>query len=225
MTDRYCVIIPAYNASKTIGPLVQGVRTQGLPVVVVDDGSRDSTAATAAQHGALVISHLQNQGKGLALRTGFNHAVRASYEGIITMDGDGQHDPAEIQHLIKEGERQHAGIVVGNRMANGHRMPASRLWTNRMMSQVISAISRQRIPDSQCGFRLIRREVLQQVPLRSRCFEIESELLLRAAARKWKIVSVPIQAIYAGQPSHIRPVRDGLRFLRLVTLALLGRLG
>jgi glycosyltransferase involved in cell wall biosynthesis len=224
MSGTYCVLIPAYNAGHTLGPLVQSVKTQGLPVVVIDDGSRDNTAAVAAQQGALVISHLQNQGKGLALRTGFDHALRGAYDGIITMDGDGQHDPAEIPHLIKEGERQHAGIVVGDRMANGHRMPPSRQWTNRVMSRIISTISRQQIPDSQCGFRLIRREVLQQVPLRSRCFEIESELLLAAAARKWKIVSVPVRAIYEGHPSHIRPVRDGLRFVWLIALALLGRL-
>ncbi len=222
--NAYCVIIPAFNASTALGPLISGVRAHGLPVVVIDDGSTDNTAAVAAQYGALVISHLQNQGKGSALRTGFSHALRGPYDGIITMDGDGQHDPVEIPHLIREAERQHAGVVVGDRMASGHHMPPSRQWTNRMMSRIISALSRQQIPDSQCGFRLIRREVLQQVSLKSRCFEIESELLLAAAARKWKIVSVPVRAIYEGHTSHIRPVRDGLRFFGLFLLALLGRL-
>lgn len=220
---RYCVLIPAYNASATVGPVVQRTKAQGLPVVVVDDGSSDNTAAVAAQHGALVISHLHNRGKGQALRTGFDHALRGAYDGVVTMDGDGQHDPAEIPRLIMAGERQHAGVVVGDRMANGHHMPPSRWWTNRVMSRIISALSRQQIPDSQCGFRMIRKEVLAGVSLRSSYFEIESELLLAAAARKWKIVSVPVRAIYEGKGSHIRPVRDGLRFVWLVLLALAGR--
>ena len=129
--DRYCVIIPAYNAAKTIGELVKAVKAQGLPVVVVDDGSRDNTSAVAAQHGAVVISHLRNQGKGSALRTGFAHALRAKYEGIITMDSDGQHQPGDIPRFIQAVERQHAGIVVGNRMENAS-MPWMRRWANRV---------------------------------------------------------------------------------------------
>ena len=222
-TGRYCVVIPAYNAAGTIGPVVQRVRAQGLPVVVVDDGSSDQTAAIAAQQGALVISHLRNFGKGRALRTGFDHVVRAVYDGVVTIDADGQHDPTEIIRLIREGERQHAGVVVGDRMMNGRQMPLSRRWANWIMSGMISAVSRQSIPDSQCGFRMIRRELLASVPLRSNCYEIESELLLAAAARRWKIVSVPVRAIYDGHASHIRPVRDGFLFVWLLLLALFGR--
>ncbi len=216
MHGRYCVLIPAFDAEKTIGGLVAHIKTQGLPIVVVDDGSRDQTAAVAAQHGALVISHLRNEGKGMALRTGFEYALRSRYDGVVTMDSDEQHDPAEIVRLIDEGEHVHAGIVVGNRMANGRAMPAVRHWTNRLMSSIVSALARQSVPDSQCGFRFIRREVLESVPLRSRRFEIESELLLRAAARRWKIISIPVRAIYDGHRSHIRPFPDALRFLALI---------
>ncbi len=219
MTDphRYCVVIPVFNGAQTIGDLVQRVKEQGLPVIVVDDGSQDRTAAVASDRGALVISHLQNEGKGRALRTGFEYAVRHRYDGVITMDGDGQHDPEDIPRLIREGEVQHAGIVLGNRMNNGAVMPRRRRWANHLMSQIISLVARQTIPDSQCGFRVVRREVLENVPLRSTRFEIESELVLRAAAKRWKIISVSVKTIYdARHRSHIRPVREGLRFLWLL---------
>ncbi len=220
MTGRYCVIIPAFNAAKTIGELVRNVKAQGLNVVIIDDGSHDQTASVASAQGALVISHLRNQGKGRALRTGFEYALRAQYDGVVTLDGDGQHDPAEIVQLIRAGEHQHAGIVIGDRMGNGASMPRMRRWTNALMSSIVSSIARQRIPDSQSGFRFIRREVLAQVPLRSQRFEIETELLFGAAARKWKIVSIPVRSIYGRHQSHIRPLRDAVRFL-MVTLRFL----
>ena len=213
MKGRYCVLIPSVDAAETIGPLVQRVKAQGLAVVVVDDGSRDRTAAAAAAEGALVISHLRNEGKGRALRTGFEHVLRAGYDGVITMDGDGQHDPAEIPQLIAAAERQYAALVLGNRFANSGPMPVARRLTNRVMSGLISALIRQPIIDSQCGFRFIRKEVLETVPLRSRLYEIETELLIGAARRRWKIVSVPIRAIYdASHKSRIQPIRDAARF-------------
>ncbi len=220
---RYCVIIPAYQAAETIGALVTDVKRQGWPIIVVDDGSRDQTAHTASAQGALVISHLRNEGKGKALRTGFDYALRSRYEGVVTMDGDAQHDPSDIPQLIQAGEYQHAGIVVGNRMTNGRMMPGPRHWTNRLMSRLVSALIRQHIPDSQCGFRFIRKEVLETIPLRSSRFEIETELLLAASARRWKIISVPIRTIYNRHASHIRPLPDAVRFLRLILRYLLAR--
>jgi glycosyltransferase involved in cell wall biosynthesis len=209
---RYCVVIPAFQAAKTIGDLVARVKPQGLGVIVVDDGSHDATAAISSAQGALVISHVTNQGKGSALRTGFEHALRSGYDGIVTLDSDGQHDPAEIPQLIRAGEVQHAGLVIGNRMTDGRAMPRVRRWTNEVMSAIVSALVRQSIPDSQCGFRFIRRELLQDVPLRGQRFEIETELVLAAAARRWKIISVPIRVIYGDHASHIQPLRDAVRF-------------
>src|SRR3989338_4179969 len=224
IAGRYCVVMPAYDAAATIGPLVQQVKALGFDIVVVDDASRDGTAAAASAQGAVVISHLANGGKGRALQTGFEYARRMVYDGVVTMDSDGQHDPAEIAELIRAGEVQHAGIVLGNRMCNGAAMPPVRLHTNRLMSAMVSAMARQRIPDSQCGFRMIRREVLESVPLRAQRFEVESELLLGAAARRWKIISVPVRTIYdARHRSHIKTVRDGLRFLGLLLRHLVRR--
>ena len=224
MTGRYCVVIPALNAASTIGAVVRSIRAQGLPAVVVDDGSTDQTAAIASAEGALVISHLRNLGKGSALRTGFEYALRSRFDGIVTMDSDGQHDPAEIPGLIQAGERQHAGMVLGDRMANGVAMPMVRRLTNQLMSTLVSGVARQRIADSQCGFRFIRRELLEAVPLRGKRFELETELVFGAAVRRWKIVSVPVQSIYRpSQSSHIQPLRETVRFLQVVLRYLVRR--
>lgn len=211
MSSKYCVIIPAFDAAATIGDLVRRIRAQGLDVVVVNDGSRDGTERAASAEGVVVISHLRNFGKGVALRTGFQYALRRPYVGVITMDSDDQHDPAELPRLLEAAAS--ADVVVGNRMEHDRVMPLARRWTNRLMSHLVSHLTRQYIPDSQCGFRIIRREVLEATRLEASRFELETELLLRAAKRGCRVVSVPIQAIYDHQRSHIRPIRDTARFL------------
>lgn len=211
-----CVVIPAYNAAKGIGELVHQIRQLGLETVVVNDGSTDQTAQVAAEAGALVISHLHNRGKGLALRTGFTFALQAGYEAVVTLDSDGQHDPKEIPQLLDAGKQPNVAIVVGNRLVDGCRMPMTRRWTNRLMSWLVSLLAHQEIPDSQCGFRMIRREVLTTIQLTTCRFEIETELLLAAARQGWVVSSVPIRAIYQNHASHIHPVSDGLRFVRLL---------
>lgn len=214
---RLCAIIPAFNAQETIGNLVRRIKQQGLSVIVVNDGSTDQTAAVASAQGALVISHLHNEGKGSALRAGFEHALRARFEGIITMDSDGQHDPEEIALLIEAGDRHQADIVVGDRMSRGGPMPPIRRRTNALMSWWVSLIARQPLPDSQCGFRFIRAGALEQCSLRARRYEIETELLLGAAANRRKIVFVPIRSIYSEQHlSYIHPVREGIRFIGIL---------
>lgn len=213
---RACVVIPAYNAAKTLGPLMRQIRQMGLDAVVVDDGSTDETARIASDAGTLVISHLGNQGKGTAIRTGFAFALQAGYDAVVTLDSDGQHDPGDIPRLLEAVSHSRAALVVGNRLRDDAAMPRVRRWTNRLMSWIVSAVSRQRIPDSQCGFRAIRREALSTLQLSCRRFDVESEVLLDAARRGWTIASVPVRTIYNGHASHIRPVQDGVRFVRLI---------
>ena len=216
MALRSCVVIPTYNAAKTLGPLIRQIKPMGLDVIVVNDGSTDDTAQIATASGALVISHLDNQGKGVALRAGFTFALQAGYDAVVTMDSDGQHDPAEIPRLLAAASSPQAAVVVGHRSVNHGSMPRIRRWTNQLMSWVVSRVTRQRIPDSQCGFRVIRREVLAAVRLSSRRFDIETELLLAASRGGWTVTSVPIRTIYQHHTSYIRPVGDGLRFCWLV---------
>jgi hypothetical protein len=119
--------------------------------------------------------------------------------------------------LLDACQTQDASIVIGHRIVDGERMPTMRRWTNRAMSVVVSLVARQTIPDSQCGLRVIRRDVLQALQLTGERFDLETELLLASAARGWSIRSVPIRTIYQdAQHSHIHPIRDGLRFFGLV---------
>ena len=218
MNWRVCAVIPALNASTTIGRIIDRVQQLGLDPIVVNDGSTDTTVQVATASGARVISHVSNQGKGLALRNGFSYAVQAGYDAVVTLDSDGQHDPEDIPRLLEACRTHQAFIVIGNRIVDGERMPILRRWTNRLMSLVVSLIARQRIPDSQCGLRVIRCEALQALHMTSTHFDLETELLLAAALHGWSIRSVPIRAIYQEtHHSHIHPVRDGLRFIGLVT--------
>jgi len=215
--QRPCVLIPSYNAASTIGALVTSIKPLGVDVIVVNDGSEDRTAQVAADAGALVIGHVRNRGKGAALRTGFAFTLDAGYDAVVTLDSDGQHDPREIPHLLETARcLESEGIVLGHRLANGAVMPTARRWTNRLMSWIVSTMTRQSIPDSQCGFRVIPARALQHLTLTTNQFELETELLFAAAKHGWRIHSVPIRTIYDHHASHIRPFSDGLRFVRLV---------
>ena len=217
--EKICVVIPAYQAQATIRPLVQEICRQGLSVIVIDDASTDETSAQARLPGVEIIRRSVNGGKGAALRDGLKKGLEESYEWILTMDADGQHVPSEIPRFLERAEEGGADIVIGNRMANPTGMPWDRRLTNRFMSWILSRMAGQHIPDTQCGFRLISREVLKTIPLNSDHFEIESELVVKAAKSGFKIASVPISSIYLGKTSFIRPIRDTIRFLRFLLTA------
>ena len=210
------VVIPAHNEAASIGPLTASVRALGHDVIVVDDGSSDNTAALAAAEGAVVIGTGKRGGKGNALRAGFDHALKYGYGAVIAMDGDGQHDPADIRSFVACFEKTGAHIINGNRMHDPKDMPPLRLATNAFMSWMISLICCQQIKDTQCGFRLIAADVLKNVQLECSDFEIETELLVKAGRKGFKIASVNIQSIYRNEKSKIKPMRDTLRFIRYI---------
>ncbi len=220
---KVCVLIPAYNESFGIGHLVGLVIAAGFDVVVVDDGSKDTTAADAQAAGARVIRNPGNQGKGVSLIRGFTLAVSLGYDAVITMDGDGQHDPAELPHFVEAATATNAGVIIGNRMGDKACMPLVRKCTNIFMSWLISLAAGQRVPDSQSGFRLIRTDVLRKITLSSARFETESELIIKAARAGFSIGAVPIKALYRGEKSQIRPFRDTLRFIGFYLRSLCGR--
>ena len=182
---RYCALIPARDAAGVIGALVRRVTSLGVDAVVVDDGSRDATAAAAAGQGALVISHLRREGRGAAWRTGFEYALRTRYDGVITLDPSEGYDAGEIPRFIEAGERQHAGLVLGDRRGGTGRREG-------LAASIISAVARQPVPDPLCGLRLIRRELLGTLPQRFRRSVHATDLVCAAALRRWKIVSVPV---------------------------------
>jgi glycosyltransferase involved in cell wall biosynthesis len=213
---RTCIIIPTYNESREIANIVRSIRQYGLDCLVVDDGSKDNTAAIARENGACLIESPQNEGKGASLIKGFDYALSHGYDAVITMDGDGQHLPEEINSFLKLAANSDSVIFIGNRMHKTKNMPLSRVATNKFMSWLISGIAGQKIPDTQCGFRLIKKEALQKIKLSTSKYETESEILIKAARQGFKIESVPIKSVYVGEISRIHPVLDTLRFIRFI---------
>jgi len=206
------VLIPAYNESRTIGEILDQVKSLGLSALVIDDGSVDNTFNIAIDKKVEVLRHLKNMGKGASLREGFQDTIKKNFEAVIVMDGDGQHDPSEITKFINESKQQDADIIVGNRMHDTKTMPFKRKLTNKFMSYLISKITKQNIPDTQCGYRLIKTKVLKNIKFSTSNYEIESELLIRAARKGCHIHSIPIKTIYKDEKSQINPVVDTIRF-------------
>lgn len=213
---KIACLIPAFREADRIGPVIERARRVVPTVVVVDDGSPDATADVARAAGATVIRHEVNRGKGAALRTGFEYARNAGFDAVITLDADGQHDPGDIPALLDAHGRTGAALVVGSRMSDLHQMPLIRKWTNWFMSWLLSRRMGQWVPDTQCGFRLFAREAFPDDEVASTGFAAESEVLLRLAARGVRIVSAPVRTIYGGEKSKIHPVRDTLRFFRML---------
>lgn len=213
---RACAVVPAYREETRIADVVSRIRSQPVDVVVVDDGSPDGTAAAAERAGARVLRHPVNRGKGEALATGFRHAREQQYEVVLTLDADGQHDPAEIPKFLEAYQRTRIPVLIGSRMADTTTMPRLRRWTNRFMSRLLSRSMGQYIPDTQCGFRLYRCDVLPLVSTGAPRFEAESEILLNLAGRGVRMDSVRIRTIYGDEKSKIRPGRDTVRFFAML---------
>ena len=210
---KICVIIPIYNESEKIGTIVEALKRKNLDVVVVDDGSTDNGGVLAKENGAVVISHPHKSGKGVSLRDGFNYITSKDYDGAIAMDGDGQHDIEDITQFINKAKEDKNSVITGNRM-DGHKgMPLIRVAVNRIMSFMISWLCGQKVPDSQCGYRYIATEVLRNISLSSSEFEIESEVLIQASRKGFKIYSIAIKTIYSDERSKIQPVKDTVRFI------------
>lgn len=211
---KICVLIPCHNEAQTIGGLVHQVKQLGLDVVVVNDGSTDSTASIAESQGAHLISISPCGGKGNALRKGFEYVLSQGYDALIIMDGDGQHSPDDLPAFIERYKTTQASVINGNRMVNNRNMPFIRKMTNKFMSWMISCVCKQKVADTQCGYRLISCGVLRSIKLYSTNFEIESEILIKASKKNLKIDSIPVQTIYQDEQSKIHPVKDTLRFFK-----------
>ncbi|MCX7848431.1 MAG: glycosyltransferase family 2 protein [bacterium] len=218
-------LIPAYQAEQKIMDVVTRTRRHVSRCIVVDDGSRDRTGELARRAGAEVITHVSNRGKGAAIRSGLTYLRNEEFTYCILLDADGQHEPHEIPKLVEAAKRTHADIVCGTRMGNPQGMPWLRRMTNRIMSRLTSWLCGIRLSDTQCGFRLLSKHAVSLIELRKDKFEVETEILVEAARHGLVVTETPVASIYAANhSSHIHPVRDTVRFLKLVTLLLLRRL-
>jgi glycosyltransferase involved in cell wall biosynthesis len=186
--------------------------------VVVDDGSTDDTAAQAEAAGATVLVQQPNAGKGAALRAGFRHALENGATAVVTLDADGQHDPAEIPAFLAAVEATGAELIIGRR--DFATMPLVRRLSNTLGGWVFSAAVGRNVPDNQSGYRLIGRRLMTALLDSTESgFEFEVEMIARCIALGLPIADVPIRTIYAGEPSHIRPWRHFTEFLRVTRAA------
>jgi len=210
-------IIPAYQEAPRVGAVVAGAKAH-LPILVVDDGSTDDTAAVAEAAGATVLRRRPNQGKGAALRAGFRWALDSGFEAVLTLDADGQHDPAEIPAFLAARARTGADLIVGWR--DFGRMPPIRRLSNRLGGLAFSWAVGRRIPDNQSGYRLVSRRLMEAMLASGESgFEFEVEMITTAIRAGWAIEWLPIRTIYAGEPSHIDPWSHLTSFLRIVLKA------
>lgn len=220
MIDRTNVaaLIPCYFEEQRIRDVAQRARVQLDTVLVVDDGSTDGTESAARAAGVEVIRHPVNQGKGAAIKTGLRElSERAGIEYALILDGDGQHLPEEIPNFLEAANRTHAPMLVGTRMSDTRTMPFVRRMTNRIMSSQISRVCGQEVPDSQCGFRMIHRDLASALAaIETVKFDYETEMLVVASRRGCKIGAVPISTIYGDEKSKIHPVRDTIRFYQMM---------
>jgi glycosyltransferase involved in cell wall biosynthesis len=215
LTTQVMAIVPAYNSASSVGSVVSGIVGLGSVActLVVDDGSTDQTAEAARRAGALVIAHPVNLGKGAALRTGFEQFLATRLGAAVTLDADGQHDPAEIPILVKRWRDTGADIVIGTRRRDVKKMPILRVLTNAVSSFLVSVAAGQRIDDSQSGFRLLSRSVVGAVRTKSSGYDAESEILVKAAAKGFRVVSAPVSTIYGDERSHINPLKQPILFI------------
>jgi len=235
-------MVPAYNAGPTIAELLEKISkiVNRKDIVVIDDGSLDRTLEISQSAGVVVLKHERNQGKGEALKTGFKYALEKNYDHVITIDADLQHDPESIPDFIQKtenssmldsktklpphpiplpnGERgiSSPDIIIGTRERNLKNMPFARWLTNNLSSVIVSVLSGQSVRDSQSGYRLIPTQVLKNVRLESKKYDLEPELLIKASRKGFKIEEVPIRTIYTGGKSFINPFVDTGRFIKLM---------
>lgn len=211
------IVIPALNVAETIGPLCQRLNKFCPHVIVVDDGSTDDTSSAARKAGAHVIRHDTRRGKGSALRTGFAHALTSEVEWVGMLDGDGQHLAQDFLSLYFQTLRRDPDMIIGERSLSSQQMPFVRRITNRTMTGILNAMTKTAIEDSQSGMRIIRAASLRNMNLRTRHYEIESEMILRAASLNLRVVTAPIDAHYPEKGrSYIHPLVDTYRWLKLL---------
>ncbi len=186
-------------------------------ILVVDDGSPDATAHAAEESGAMVLRHTANKGKGAALQTGFDYIrLQTSVDFVLTMDADLQHLPEDIPNFITVQKEQNADLIVGWRQRRGTRMPLHRRMSNAITSALVGMRTGIRIKDSQCGFRMIRKKVLEEVFTAAPGYEAETEFLIKAAKRSFRFAWAPVQTVYGEEKSYMTHWKTTVKFLRVL---------
>lgn len=216
--SRIVCVIPAYNEGKTIEVVVSKVRKHVDLVFVVDDGSLDATSEASQRAGAVVLRHQVNKGKGAALKTGFGHALQGrEVDFVVSMDGDGEHNPNEIPRVLDPLLKGEADLVIGSRFkGSAHGLTLPRRLSNIITTWIIRHGFGVPVSDSQSGFRAFTRKILETVDFKEEHYSAESEILIKTHRLGFKITEVPINSTHKGSSSHFNSLLDTLRFLKIV---------
>lgn len=207
-------VIPAYNAEPFVADVIRRVRAH-VPVIAVNDGSRDGTLGLLHASGATVIDQQPNQGKGVALQRGFRAALDDGAAAVIQLDADGQHDPSEVPLFVEKFRETAADLIIGER--DFSQMPLVRRVSNTIGRRAFSWAIGRRVRDNQSGYRLLSRRLMEAVlSSGERGFEFEMEMIVTCVKRGWPIEGVPIRTIYGEEVSNIKPLQHVKYFFRMV---------
>ena len=208
--NKTITVIPVHNEASTIASVVLTARIY-LPVIVVDDASEDGSGLCAAAAGAIVLPLPRHCGKGAALQWGFAEALRRGANAVVTLDGDGQHDPHDIPRLLAASQCWPESIIIGGRLDSAEAIPLARFYAMQVASFWINWLGHCQVRDTQSGLRLYPAAVLCTLPLKHGGFLFESEVLIKAGQAGWGVREIPIHAVYTpGRTSHYRPLADGI---------------
>jgi len=214
---RTLAIIPAYQVAPYLTNVIDGTKKYLDDILVVDDGSTDNTGDIAKACNVYVITHETNNGKGAALKTGFDYAIKHGYEAVITLDGDGQHSPKYIPGFFRAHDKTQAGLIIGSRVHDKADMSFPRRCSNFLTSHILSYLLRTQIEDSQSGYRLITIPLLKKVRLNSDRYQLETEIIIKAVQEGYKIGFTPIKVVYGKNfPSQINHMADTFRWIKMV---------
>ena len=220
MSKKIFVVIPAHNEEKYIYSIVKKTKKYVDRVVVVDDGSKDKTSVMAKKSNAIVLRHLVNLGKGAALKTGCDYAVKSSADFIIAIDADAQHDPKEIPRFL-ESLKSH-DIVLGYRKLN-RKMPLILKFGNWFINKTISFLYSIKIRDSQCGYRAFTAKAYKKLRWKASDYSMESEMIAKIGKYKLSYAEVPIETIYSDKYKGTT-VLDGIKIVFNLLIWKLNRL-
>ncbi|MDD3803033.1 MAG: glycosyltransferase family 2 protein [bacterium] len=216
---RVAIVIPAYNEERFISKTTSELKSlYEIPVLIVDDGSKDSTYEKALKLADVAIRHEKNKGKGKTLLDGVHEASKISDYALL-MDADYQHLPTDVKNFIYSDYEKY-DIIVGKRDMSLTNMPLLRYLTNRTTTLIVSLLAGRRTYDSQSGFRMVRIESFLKIPITTFRFQMESEMLIKAGRLHQRIGFVNIKTVYGDEVSKIDPFKDTLRFIKMALEAL-----
>lgn len=216
--NKYCIIIPAYNAAANIDSVINLIQSYypQIHIIIIDDGSIDNTESIASQYQFISIyRHPSNKGKGAAIKTGIEKARQEGFSYAIFLDADLQHDPRKICDFIKVREQDNLDLVLGRRFFLRTSMPLHRILSNSITSFLISLRTGKRVHDSQCGYRLLNLTKISLDKFVENRFQFESEFLIRMVYDGIRYSEVTIPTIYSKSGSYINNIIDTIKFIKL----------